>query len=311
MRLSRAAGELLLRLIDQNPPVVVQVTLDDFNAEAGRELIAAGALVAEGFARSITLFDDDEPRNVDLVWLDQQSAYGYFSAADGFVIPNPKSLQFYRADFGWWLKWLTAELNLVNGGKPTIVISDTCWIAGDIWVTSKTKVPLVFARRLTSRSIAVEVGSFLKQRVVENGAVLLTCSRRFSRIDLPDRFELKSVQSVLNSDGNNFAIDRAQLLARWTGFSASQPTDRISLSPDGRVLTLHGQVLHLSGRVHRSIVRKLFDAYVSGKPVRTQDVLSEAGSTVDTIAKAFRGSKHWEVLGPLIRTKKGLSSFEI
>jgi hypothetical protein len=310
IRLSRAAGELLLRLMDQNPPVVAQVTLDHFNAEAGRELIAAGALVAEGCARSITLFDDDEPRNVDLVWLDRQSAYGYFSAVDGFVVPDPKSLQLYRAELGWWLNWLTAALNLVNAGKPTTVISNTCWIVGDIWVTSKTKVPLIFARRMTSKSIADQIASSLKQRAVENGAIVLMTSR-FSPVDLSDRFELKSIQTVLNSDGKDFAIDRAQLVARWCGYGAFRPTDPISLSADGRILNLHGHVLHLRGRVHRSIVKKLFDAYVCGEPLRTQDVLSEASSSVDTIAKAFRGSKHWEMLGPLIRTKNGLSCFEI
>ncbi|WP_291856626.1 hypothetical protein [Bradyrhizobium sp.] len=311
VRLSRGAGELFLRLIDHNPPVVLQMTLDEFSVKAGRELVAAGALVADGFARSITSFEDETPRNVDLIWLDNESAYGYFSPTDGFVIPDQKSIQLYRADFGWWLRWLTAALDLVNAGRPFIVVPDACWVVGDICVTSRIKVPLVFARGLGSNSIAIEVGRSLKQRGAVDGGVLLTSSRHVSPIDGADCFELKSVYSLLNSDGKDFAIDRTQLVARWTGYRVPKPVDAVNLSPDGRVLNLKGQVLHLRGPVHRSIIKKLVESYVGGKPARTQDVLSEAAPTVDTIAKAFRNSPHWLVLKPLIRTKKGLSWFEL
>jgi hypothetical protein len=197
-RLSRAAGELFLRLIDQNPPVVLQTTLDEFNVEAGRELVTAGALVTNGFARSIVSFEDEAPRNVDLIWLDHKSAYGYFSATDGFVIPDQNSLQLYQVDFGWWLRWLTAALDLVNAGKPTVVVTDTCWVLGDIWVTSRTKVPLVFARRLASKSTADKVANSLKQRD-ENGGIILTSSRHFPNCNWFNGFELKSIQSLVSA----------------------------------------------------------------------------------------------------------------
>jgi hypothetical protein len=311
IRLSRAAGEFLIRLVEQEPPVALQSTLDEFAGDVGRELIAAGALIADGSTRSVTLFDEDPPRNVDLIWLDQQRAYGYFSATDGFVIPDQNSLQLYRVDFGWWLRWLTAALDLVNAGKPTVVIADACWIVGDVWVTSRTKVPLVFARRLKSRSIALAVAASLNHRPAENGGIVLTTSRQPSAVRWPDRFEVKWIQSLLNSDGKDFVINNAQLVARWTLPGVSEPSNPLSLSPDGRVLMLHGQALHLRGPVHRSIIRKLFNAHVDGKPARTQDVLSEAAPTVDTIAKAFRNSPHWVVLKPRIRTKNGLSWFEL
>lgn len=199
IRLSRAAGEFLIRLVEQEPPVALQSTLDEFAGDVGRELIAAGALIADGSTRSVTLFDEDPPRNVDLIWLDQQRAYGYFSAIDGFVIPDHNSLQLYRVDFGWWLRWLTAALDLVNAGKPTVVVTDTCWVVGDIWVTSRTKVPLVFARRLASKSTADEVASSLKRRG-ENGGIILTSSRQFPSFNWSDGFELKSIQSLVNTD---------------------------------------------------------------------------------------------------------------
>jgi hypothetical protein len=137
VQLSRAAGEFLLRIIDQNPPVILQMTLNEFDLKSGNELVAAGALVSDGFARSITLFEDEGPRNVDLLWLDQKAAYGYFSASDGLVVPDQKSLRLYRVDFGWWFRWLTAALDLVNAGKPLNVVPDACWILGNIWLLQR------------------------------------------------------------------------------------------------------------------------------------------------------------------------------
>jgi hypothetical protein len=310
IRLSRAAGEFLIRLVEQEPPVALQSTLDEFAGDIGRELIAVGALIAHGSARSVTLFDEDPPRNVDLIWLDQERAYGYFSAIDGFVIPDQNSLQLYRVDFGWWLRWLTAALDLVNAGKPTVVVTDTCWVLGNIWVTSRTKVPLVFARRLASKSTADKVANSLKQRG-ENGGIILTSSRHFPNFNWSDGFELKSIQSLVNADGEIYVINREPLVARWTGPSTSTSVAAIDLTPDGSVLRVRGQALNLRGRVHRSIVKKLFAAHLTGQPLPTKEVLSEAGPQVDTIAKAFRGSPHWDLLGPLIRSKKGLSWFEI
>jgi hypothetical protein len=136
-RLGRAAGELLLRLIEQEPSVILQATLDEFEAAAGRELVAAGALVSDGIARSVTFFDDDSPRNVDLVWLDQSGAYGYFSAPDGYVIPDPKSLQLYRVNHGWWLNWMTRELDLQKSGKPIELVAGRASEIGELRISPR------------------------------------------------------------------------------------------------------------------------------------------------------------------------------
>jgi hypothetical protein len=140
---------------------------------------------------------------------------------------------------------------------------------------------------------------------------VLTTSRQPSAIAWHDRFDLKEIQSLLNSNGKHFEIEKAQLVARWTLPAAADSSISISLSPDDRVLMVQGRPLHLRGRVHRSIVRKLYSAHLVGKPARTRDVLSEAGPQVDTIAKAFHRSPHWEVLRHRIRTSNGLSWFDI
>jgi hypothetical protein len=309
--LSRAAGELLLRIIDQNPPVILQMTLNEFDLKSGSELVAAGALVPDGFARSITLFEDEGPRNVDLLWLDQKIAYGYFSASDGLVVPDQKSLQLYRADFGWWFRWVTAALDLVNAGKPLNVVPDACWILGDIWVSSRIKVPLVFAKGLRSRSVALDLAASLSGRTAPNGGIVLTTTRQPSAVAWPDRFDLKGIQALLNANSKHFEIEKSQLVARWTLPAAADSCSSISLSPDNRILMLQGRALHLRGPVHQSIVRKLYSAHLVGKPARTRDVLSKAGPQVDTIAKAFHRSPLWEVLRHRIRSSGGLSWFDI
>jgi hypothetical protein len=85
----------------------------------------------------------------------------------------------------------------------------------------------------------------------------------------------------------------------------------LDLSPDGVTLTIHGDVLHIRGEVQQSIVKQLVDAFRLGKRLRAADVLSKAGSSADTLAKAFKGSPNWPTLRRHLRLEQGFCWFEL
>jgi hypothetical protein len=83
------------------------------------------------------------------------------------------------------------------------------------------------------------------------------------------------------------------------------PRVPISLSDDDRILTIADQRFFLRGEIQQTIMRQLCATLESGNPVRTRDVLDYAGSNVDTFAKAFSGSPHWDALKPYLKQKDG------
>jgi hypothetical protein len=311
-RLGRAAGELLLRLVEQEPSVILQATLDEFEAAAGRELVAAGALVSDGIARSVTFFDDDAPRNVDLVWLDQSGAYGYFSAADGFVIPDPKSLQLYRVDHGWWLNWMTRELDLQKSGKPIELVAGRASEIGELRISPRLRVPVIFVRAVRAATIAGQFSQALLARYEGRPSLVLTSARpQYKPVNLPSGVLWKSCWSIVTAEIQHFAFDREVVSAGWMITVATKANAIFELSPDGRTAVVNGETLHLRGRVHQSIVKRLYHAHLAGRKTPTTDILSEAAPSVDTISKAFHNSKHWPHLKRIVRTEQGLSWLDI
>jgi hypothetical protein len=84
----------------------------------------------------------------------------------------------------------------------------------------------------------------------------------------------------------------------------------VSLSDDDRVLKLGEHTITLRGEIQQTIMRQLVQAYPKGEHLRTAKVLSEAGSNADSLAKAFKGSRHWQILRLKIRQKSGMCWLE-
>jgi hypothetical protein len=133
--LTRIAGEFLLRLLEQPDALIVQQRVEDLGHDCLRDLTECGALISAGASRSIVVECDGEPRSVDLVWIEQRTAYGYFDAADGYVFPPVASFSLLRIDVTWWLRWLTDHLALVNAAKPVVLVENRAWDLGELWVT--------------------------------------------------------------------------------------------------------------------------------------------------------------------------------
>jgi len=311
--LSRAAGELLLRLIEHNSLTIDGSTLAVFSADAGQELIDKGALVDAGMSRSFALFDDDSgaARSIDLEWLGDRQAYGYFSASEGYVVPSQDALRLYRLKIEWWLKWLSTALGLRKSGRPVEILPGHAWEIGELAITPRRAVPAIFVRAVRSYAALEQLHRSLRSRYEQAPHLVLTSTRQVVSGSLPDAAIRKSLWLLLTTDAGRFEFDIGLLKPGWSQLPDVRGGEPLQLSTDGYELLVHGQTLRLRGRIQRSIIRKLYQAHTKGTKATTQDVLSDASHSVDTIGKAFRNSKNWSVLKTVIRSKNGLSWFEI
>jgi hypothetical protein len=95
--------------------------------------------------------------------------------------------------------------------------------------------------------------------------------------------------------------------------ASSRPSDppvdmvspQLNLTEDNAVLTLRGEKLVFRGDVQQLILRQLVDAHSEERHLKTAEVLSKAGTQVDSIAKAFRKNRHWLKLKKIIHQEQG------
>ena len=311
--LSRRTGEFLLVLLEQPRAIIAGAAIDDLDPDIGKDLRANGSLAPLSVARSIQVIDDDRVTTRDLSWAPGVERYAYFDAVDGWVAPDPEVLVVYRFDSGWWLAWLAGELALENAGKPAELVPDHAWDLGDIRISRKRKVPLLFARRLYAEDVRGNLIAALGRRAGRNGGVLLTTTRHaLEGSAVPGSHCLMQVVESLTSDADSFHIDVALIQGLFLGRAAdSVGRPALGLSLECATLTIHGDVLHIRGEVQQSIVKQLVDAFRLGKRLRTSDVLEKAQSSADSLAKAFRGSPNWPTLLRHLRQERGFCWFDL
>lgn len=311
--LSRRGGELVLRLLEQSDPVIGGANLATHDPATRQEMLASGALLAGQPARSITLFDDEDatPRNVDLEWLADREAYGYFTP-DGYVVPDPIGLQSYRLNIDWYLKWLAAELDFAGTAIPFELVKGEAWDLGNLWVSRKSKVPILFARRLKHHIVAKKLIDALSGRAGRSGGLILTSSQRSPELAVwPHRFQVRSVADLLSQDANHFKLDHELITGMFSPSSAAHSAERVSLSPDLRSLVIDGKVMNFRGAIQQKIIHLLVESYRKGERLRTSEVLMKAGSQAPDFAKAFKNNPSWPSLSRYVKTKQGSCWIEL
>jgi hypothetical protein len=97
--LSRPDGDLILSLLEQVEPIIIGEVLEELSPTAGRVLLNMGALLPDGMACTTTVVCDRGVSFVDINWLSDRNARGYFDVADGMVAPEASSLHIFRLDF--------------------------------------------------------------------------------------------------------------------------------------------------------------------------------------------------------------------
>jgi hypothetical protein len=308
LRISRRDGTLLLRLLEQQQPVITPNVLTDLT---NGDLISCGALKADKVLTSVVTMEDDGPRAVDLEWIPDQQAYGHFSP-DGYILSDPKDLQSYKLDMAWWLKWLASELALVDAGVPFELVKGEAWDLGNCWVTRQSKVPILFAKRLKHQSVAKKLIEALANRAGRSGGLIVTSSKQSSELaEWPHRFRVTPLVDLLSQDPKWFRLDREIIDGMFSPLSVARSTERVSLSPDLSTLQIDGQMWTFRGKIQKNIVHHLVEASGKGGRLRTSEVLRKAGSQAPDLAKAFKNNPSWPQLSQYIKSEHGFCWIEL
>ena len=311
-RLSRRDGELLLRLLEQNSLIITGTALEEMSFEVQSALINVGALEGHGVGRAVPTADDGGPTFRDLTWHPDQKAYGYFDASDGRVVFAPESQMLFRVALPWWLAWLAGSLALTNSGKPTELVRAAAWDIGDLWITRSHNVPVLFVRRLHRSATLAALRDALQKRAGRTGGLILTSGRNVLPQASVERFVVAPIQDLLTNDPQEFSIDHTLLRSPFLATDVPMAPGRpLHLSPDGRLLTIKGNVrVDFKSDIQIKLIRRLVDGHEEGKRWRAQELLDHAGSGVRTLARAF-GSKKWTKLAPFMKSRDGLWGFDL
>jgi hypothetical protein len=230
-RLSRRGGELLLRLLEQSRAVITAAALEELPSEVRSTLINLGALERHGPARAALVAGDYGPTFRDLTWQADQNASGYFDASDGNIVIAPEAQMLFRAALPWWLAWLAASLALTNSSQPTELVPASAWDIGDLSITRRRNIPVLFVRRLHRDATLKALREALQKRAGRSGGLILTSSRNPLRHDVACRsFVVVSIAEAMTNDSQVFAIDRT-LLSSAAKDRASEPPQRSRRRP--------------------------------------------------------------------------------
>jgi hypothetical protein len=230
-----------------------------------------------------------------------------FDAADGYVFPPVASFSLLRLDIAWWLRWLADHLALVNAAKPVVLVENRAWDLGELWVTKRSKVPVLFARRLKTIQDVSALQNALANRAGRTGGIVLSSGKALATV-WPLQYILHPLADRLVNEPLLFTLDETLLNAPYGGGTPTQPLRDIVLSPDDRTLTVLGEVMHFRGKEQRRILRKLVNAYYKGEKRLSSDIL---GGGADTFAKKFKGNSYLPRLKNIVRQQQGRCWFEL
>jgi hypothetical protein len=268
--ITRRGGELLLRTLEQDEPVIAAAAMDDLPSDLLSTLLNSGAIERQPASRTMLLADDDGTRFVDLIWYSDRNAYGFFDGADGHVVLRPDAIAVFRVNLLWWLRWLASNLDLNNATQPTEILPNSVWDIGDLWITRQRKVPVLFARRLSRDAQFEALQAALVKRRGRGSGLILTSSRSPLRSSIKDpHYLVVPISDVLTNDNIDFAIDRALVMSPYVpAMKGGGVTAPIYLSPDGRTLVINGVItVDFKSERHIAIIRRLVVGNSEGRRV--------------------------------------------
>ena len=218
----------------------------------------------------------------------------------------------YRISFARLLDMLSRALDLVAARGPTELLADHAWDLGDLSISRSRKAPILFARRLHIASTVEQLRAVLQHRAGRPGGMILTSTASpLSVAEWPAAHQVVPLVKILSPVGQTFGLDVRLLKNIYAGHGLDGSSiGPVYLAPDGRVLRIRDSEYLFKGEVQIGIVRQLVKGFAHDQRLRTKEVLENAGSQADTLAKAFRGYPDWKRLKTHIKQQRGLCWLE-
>jgi hypothetical protein len=304
--LESGAINLLLRILEAPRALVSAEALDLANPACGAALLKCGALTAHGHVPAIAAIDDHNDTPVNVIRSNDDKGYGYFSAASGWIdIPADRLLR-YRVDIRAAMAAIMPLSMKLTPKLKLELVEDLIWSIGTLG-GSKRRLEILFARRFADSGARDRLRKFLGDHPTSNRRVVLT-STAPARLPPNDVLPVPVValEELMPLTEGRIKAEVLFSRAADTG-SRNEP---LSLSSDGRQLTIHGTItITFGGPKQRALIRLLFDGYQRGERLSAGYLLETAGAGSHNLPKAF--GKKWALLKPYLTCQGGGWLFEV
>ena len=307
-----AALELLLNAVETPEAAISGAVLDDFHASESIVLKETGLLKPHGYEEISVSGADHDDAPVTLSWSAEDGGLGYFSPTGGWINVGEDRIARFRVDFPVLLTRLMIQADVSSRSGPTSLISDLLWEIGDVRLGRRTqRVPIWFSRRLHEPSVWRQVKGMAKSRPSTGLRVVLTStpSNRFPDEAIAGHL-LVGIRDVIDF-ASGLAVHPDILAARLDGSYQSDVEEALYLSPDGKQLTINGDVtIRFRSTHHTVIISKLVAGFREGKRFTARELLDLTQLSATTLRQAF-GAKKWAQLNSYIKSYDGLWGFEL
>lgn len=278
--------------------------LADYHASARDKLLHANLLEPRGDIRAVAALTDHDDEPVSVIWSD--NGHGYFCPDTGWVEVGADRLGMFGVNMTTLIAKTLSRMEILSGAAPVELIVGHVWEVGNARIPGRTKpVSIWLARRIHHPVVWQQFVELAKKRPTSTLRLVLSVTQtELVPQATYGNHEIIFVRDVIDHD-DGVAIDPELLAARLSS-GQSSPLKPVSLSADGRCLTVRGKIYTFTGVKQRSVVRDLLAAWEAGTPERlTAAVLEQAecGRSVNTLAKLFKGNKDWR---DIIREQGGM-----
>jgi hypothetical protein len=160
--------------------VISGAALDGYHARAGAELVAAGALDADGFEPVAVSQADHDDGVVSLAWDGDARQHAYFSPAAGMVAVEDHALRRLCVRSSWLLDWLARELGIAGAVRPVELVPNHLWDLGDVWLgkrkSEQRRTAMYVGRRFGEPGTMLRTRTALQSRAGRPPGIILTSS---------------------------------------------------------------------------------------------------------------------------------------
>lgn len=303
-RLSHAAVDLLLTIIETPSMAISGAALDGYHAGAGAELVAVGALEADGFEPVAVSQADHDDAVVSLAWDGDARRHAYFSPAAGMVAVDDHALRRLRVRPSWLLDWLAREFGYAGAVRPVDLVPDRLWDLGDLWLgerkAEKRRTAIYVARRLGEPGAMRRMREALQSRAGRPPGVILASSL----VEVAEDFAGTAMAPVLpiiqcaKAGVSEFHLDASIVYTAAHGLRSVRPRSPVQVDAEFRVVRVGDREFRFRGDKQRQVVEYLYGAWERGEGrVSVALMITDLDFPETTrLRDLFKGHRDWKDL---------------